>query len=482
MQMIYKKLLHKFFLILLGLAMLLIIPFMSYDPLHLYHKSWFSSEDKLHGNMRLQAAGIINNYEFNSMIVGTSMLKGTSERYASEKLGGTFVNISADASNLYERNLFLKHALRTKDIKHVIYSFDTGLDANLKKNNRTLPLDKFNYLYDSNLFNDFYAYWNNKFLICLLTFSENKECIGGNRGLIRSQKWVDKLYETNRNISGIQQWLSQEGRGKNIYPRIKRHLSKPFTEKQYKEKLVLAQHIVDTQLLKTIQKYPDIEFHIIMPPYSRFIYALWLKYNPKKYKLYQETVKYLVQASQKYKNMHLYLLDDLNYLDNLGNYRDMRHYNTDMNRMIIDYISEKKYVKSLLELEKLFNSINQKNQKYADTKLDEEINTILNTYNFKYHIDETFETETFSLQGWVLSYKVSSVELYRNNKKIQSTNLKKRQDIYAKYPQYKQLRSGFTFKDISLPSEKDTYKLIFKNKNKVIKTIKLDLKRKKNEK
>lgn len=468
--MIYKKLLRKFFLIILGLCAFLVIPFISYDSLHLYHKSWFFSEDKLHGNMRLQAAGIINNYEFDSMIVGTSMLKGTSERYASKNLGGKFVNISADASNLYERNLFLKHALATKDIKHVIYSFDTGLDANLKKNNRTLPLNKFNYLYDDNPFNDFYAYWNNKFLTCLLTFSDKRECIGGNRGLIRSEKWVNKLYKTNKKISGIQQWISKDGRGKNIYPRIKKHLSKPLTEVEYTKKLILTHHIIDTQLVDTIKKYPQVEFHIVMPPYSRLFYSIWFKYNPKKYKLYQETVKYLTQASMKYSNMHIYLLDDLDYLDDLGNYRDMRHYNTDMNLKIVDYVVQKKYIKSMDELQILFQKINKKNMKYANKKLDEDIKTVLDAYAFKYNVDTSCKNNYFTINGWVLSYKVTSVELYKNNKNIKRTRLKKRQDIYNKYPRYKQLKSGFIFKNIPLTSSKDKYKLVFRNKNRIIKT------------
>lgn len=43
------------------------------DPLKIYHINQEFSK-KLYTNMRVQAAGIINNYDFNGLILGTSML------------------------------------------------------------------------------------------------------------------------------------------------------------------------------------------------------------------------------------------------------------------------------------------------------------------------------------------------------------------------------------------------------------------------
>ena len=465
----YKKLTQKFILIMMGFVFLLIIPLTCYDPLHLYHKSWFSKDSRLHGNMRLQAAGIINNYDFDSMIVGTSMLKGTSSHYASDKLGGTFINLSADASNLYERNLIMKHALRKKSIKNIIYSFDTGLDANLKKNNRSLPLDKFDYLYDANPFNDFYAYWNSKFLTCALTFSVSSQCIGGNRGLIRPPKWFNSIHKRNKKISGVENWVKEGGRGRNVYSRIKRQINKPFSKKQYKKKLKLTYKIIDEQLLDTIKKNKDVSFHIVFPPYSRFQYALWVKYNPRKYTLYKQTIKYLVDASEDYNNMNVYLLDDLDYLDDLDNYRDMRHYNTEMNNMIVDYIHEQRYIPSIEKLDLLFQEIDLYNKEY--TALDNNIAQFSHAYKFRYRLTRQNNSNKTTIEGWALSYKVTNVELHLNSKKIKSMRLKKREDVFEKYPAYDQQRSGFIFKDVKLKSKKDKLTLVFKNKNRIIKKI-----------
>jgi hypothetical protein len=56
--------------------------------------------------MRQQAAGIINNYEFDSIILGTSMLENTSAKEAGEKLGGKFMNISLSGSNFTKEVLY----------------------------------------------------------------------------------------------------------------------------------------------------------------------------------------------------------------------------------------------------------------------------------------------------------------------------------------------------------------------------------------
>lgn len=468
--MSYKKLTQKFFFMMLGLTLILIVPLICYDPLHLYHKSWFSHESRLHGNMRLQDAGIINNYEFDSMIVGTSMLKGTSELYASKSLGGTFVNLSADAGNLYERNLIMQHALRKKTIKNIIYSFDTGLDANLQKNNRSLPLHKFDYLYDSNPLNDFYAYWNNKFFKCALTFSSSSECIGGKRGLIREEKWFNSIHERNAKISGIENWVKKNGRGHNIYGRIKQQINKPFTEDQYKKNLKLTYKIINEQLLDTIKQNKNVSFHIVFPPYSRLQYALWLKYNPLKYALYKKTIQYLVESSKENDNMYVYLLDDLTYLDNLNNYRDMRHYNTDMNNIIIDYIRDQKYIRTMEDLNLLFQKIDLANKSYH--ALEKNITQITNAYKFRYSLESHKDiNDKTTIEGWVLAYKVTNVELHLNGKKIKSMRLKKREDIFTKYPNYNQIKSGFLFKNVELKSKQDKLSLIFKNKNRIIKKI-----------
>ena len=377
--MTFKQSTNRFLIINLSVIISLTIGLVIYDPLHIFHKPWFVDENRLHNDMRLQAAGIINNHEFDSIIVGTSMLKGTSAILASEHLGGEFVNLSPNGASVSERKYLIRYALKQKKLKHVIISFDTGLDQNLIKSNSKFPVTKFNYLYDDVVFNDLKAYWNYKFIGCLISFSTSTSCYGYKRELQRPLNWFNQIHLRNTKISGIENWVHAEGgRGKSIHSRIKKHIDRPISSSaEFNEKLDLTRQIVDDSLFLSIKAYPDTNFHVIFPPYSRFLYSLWKNKNPYKYQLYLETVRYLVFEGAKYNNLTIYSFDEMAYLNNLNNYRDMRHYGTDMNKVMLTSIADKKSIINIENIEAFIASIDSKNSNY---KLDEELNYLLNSY------------------------------------------------------------------------------------------------------
>ncbi len=122
--MYYKKLVFTYLTIISILFSLFFGLLYIYDPMQIFHKPW-GRPITFSKNMRQQAAGIINNYSFDSIILGTSMLENTSSKEASKLFGGKFINISLSGSSFYERSYILKYALRKKNIKTVIYSLDS---------------------------------------------------------------------------------------------------------------------------------------------------------------------------------------------------------------------------------------------------------------------------------------------------------------------------------------------------------------------
>jgi len=380
--MSFNSLTNKFFWINFIIIIIATIGLGVYDPLHIFHKSWITKNDRLHGNMRLQAAGIINNYNFDSVIIGTSMMKGTSAISASHKMGGKFVNVSSDGSSIFERKYIINYALQKKNIKNVILSFDTGLNANLKKDYHRFPINRFDFLYDDIWLNDVKAYWNYKFIGCLIRFSFTINCLGSERNVQRPLEWFNGVYKLNQEISGIENWVhSRNGRGKGVHSRVRRHITKPIkTEKKYEDKLRLTQEIIEGSLFSIIENHKSTKFHVVFPPYSRFLYALWKRKNPYKYQLYIQTLKYLVIAGNKYSNLTIYSFDNLKYLDDLDNYRDMRHYNTDINEVILDAISNNRNIISGENLIPFINKIDKLNGSY---KLDEDLNYLLSNYSVR---------------------------------------------------------------------------------------------------
>lgn len=374
----FKALTRNFFLIGLIIVIALMASLVIYDPLHLFHKPWIVEKNRVHNDMRVQAAGIINNYDFDSVIVGTSMLKGTSAILASKKLGGDFVNLSPDGASISERKYIVNYALEKKNIKNVIISFDTGLNQNLIVSYKKFPVNKFDFLYDNVVVNDIKAYWNYKFIKCLIRFSTSSHCLGNKRDVRRPLSWFDRQHGKNKEISGIENWFhKKKGRGKAIQSRIKRHLQRPIKLEDYNKKLKLTKKIINESLLLFIKENNKANFHIVFPPYSRFLYSLWKNKNPYKYRLYKETLKYLVTEGSKYKNLKVYSFDDSKYLNDLDNYRDMRHYNIDMNIEMLNSILNKKNIISSDDLVSFFRKIDTLN---SDYDLDTELQDILNNY------------------------------------------------------------------------------------------------------
>ena len=110
-----------FFILLSVLSLGLIY---MYDPMQIFHKPYFRETTFLM-DMRRQALGIIKHYDFDSYILGTSMLENTSAKEANEKLGGNWVNISLSGSVFNERAVILNYLFAHKQPQSILYSLAT---------------------------------------------------------------------------------------------------------------------------------------------------------------------------------------------------------------------------------------------------------------------------------------------------------------------------------------------------------------------
>ncbi len=381
----YTKALYLLVILICLFASMPFIGLLSYDPLQIYRKHAISGKSHFNNNMRQQAAGIINHYDFDSLILGTSMLKGSSSQQASKLLKGTFVNISADGSNIYERSLILKHALKKKEnLKRVIFSYDTGLDNHSLKTSRRYPLKQFEPLYDSNLINDLSVYWNKHFLTCLITWSNKSACIGNKRELQRPVTWFTKTKASNAKISGVQGWLGEGGRGKAVSSRLNRHIKAKHSQDYSNNREKSWKQYTNQNLIPLIKNNPDVKFDIVLPPYSRFLTSVWQTWNKPKYNDYKLVVKQLVDHAGQFENLTIYGFDTLDYNSDLNNYRDMRHYNLDMNSYMLKAISENEHTLLRSNVDEYFDEFDQLNSLY-------DVNTVINALRQQYGSPRTLK-------------------------------------------------------------------------------------------
>ncbi len=360
---------HKFFVaiiipIIFNVVFFAIIAalLVHYDHLQLKTQDYYD-ENKFTAlpNMRLQAKGIIKHVQFDSVILGTSMLANSSAMEASRLLGGSFVNLSLLGARTYERGLILNDILRNKQLKNVIYS----LDAYHKPKETSSQLDNWELLYDNYFINDLWILLDAKYIIgalknILIPHISYDFDIIDHIDISRNPKkasieffdcpieWLSKEMNFLR-FGGLENWA------KNIHildnaryllltlPDIV-HDVNTLDKYSYadinisKETLYIEKHF-----LRFVREHPETKFYVVFPPYYRLKYAEYLQTDGEVYYIHQKIIRYMVQYAEKHKNLHIYGFEDLAYLDDTKNYIDSVHYNVDMNKYITKSMADNKH-------------------------------------------------------------------------------------------------------------------------------------------
>ncbi|TEY03450.1 hypothetical protein [Campylobacter sp. US33a] len=353
----YKKFI--LFSLLIPLPFIIILFTLLYirDPFWFFHKPWFREESFMK-DMRMQARGIILHKDFDSVIIGTSMLENTSAKEANEKLGEEWMNLSLGGSTFALRSVILEYLFKHKNIKNIIYSVDIRALNDFK-----MPEDKnFIALYNDNTLNLFKIYLSNRFVICALTFSKKEKCIGKNdldtltNWGIQDQKYFGGFEKWSKGWLESKNFKNEILKAQNFKPNLNIDISdfKNYTEKY---------------LLNFIKKHQNTQFHLIVPSYSRLnyrrlSYGEYYNKDSKLFSKYYAIVSWLIKETSKYPNVKIYGFDDLDYADDIRNYKDPAHYNTDMNSMQLDAIKNGMHILTPQNMDEYFKIMEEKIRNY----------------------------------------------------------------------------------------------------------------------
>ena len=378
-----KKVIHTFFLSSLLMALLFFLLLYLYDPLKLYHKPFNEKyANRFHSNMREQAAGVIKNWDFDSIILGTSVLENSSANEASRKLGGNFVNLSLEGGSYFERRFVLSYSLKEKRIAKVIYSLD-HLGIVSRTGDPTFPLDKWTYLYDENPLNDIKIYLNNKYMKCLLSFSSSEKCLGRDSGLDMPNAWFKEPIHSAR-FGGLDRWFqaSNNLQVKEAFRMISDTIRKikdgvTVDFKNIDERVNQSKHYLDETILSEVSQYPNTEFILILPPYSRIFFAIEAQYDKPMFRVFKESIRYLAAMSERYPNLKLYGWSDHDFPDDIANYKDLFHYSEKINSWMFDAIKRKEGLLTSENVEVYLKKITKKAQDYNLFELGKKIDNYL---------------------------------------------------------------------------------------------------------
>lgn len=377
-----KRSVSIFISLVSGMIILFLTTLYVYDPLQVFHKTW-GRDTTFHKNMRQQAAGIINNYEFDSVILGTSMLENTSANEVSQKLGGNFINISISGGNFYERSLILEYTLYKKNIKKILYTLDNSLRNNILKGHNTYSLNSFNYLYDQNNLNDLKVYMNDKYLKCLLTFSRKGECVGIKKDFDRLNAWYKVKYHSMR-FGGLENWFKAKNsqQVKKEFKKIStvaRNVKngKSVKNDNIEKDIVDSKKYIDKTIIKYVKSYPNTKFILVIPPYSRMLYAQWAQYNKSTFKIYKNMIQYIVTKSDQFDNLKIFGWGNHSFVDDISMYKDPQHFEYTINSWMLDAISREEGLLLKSNIDQYLDLFTQKALEFDLIKLGEKFDNYL---------------------------------------------------------------------------------------------------------
>lgn len=350
------------------------------DPYRIFHPPWVR-DDYFLPNTRIQASGVINHVEFDSIILGTSMAANFSPDEASKLFKEKFVNISLDGSSQSERAIVLEHALKNRKISKVIYSLDGFGKAPIDSR----PIAPYTYLYDDSLINDIHIYSydvsNLKYLFCQNIFYSERSSCPETRSLETLTEWASNKDHSMR-FGGLDKWLSAKNNGQikealieiaNSIEKIETGTIPPSEPLKIQAALEERSESFNDYLLKFVIDHPETDFYLFFPPYSRLRYAIWKQSDPNAFQVYVETLRMVVNETSKYPNVIIYGFDDQSFLDDLANYKDTSHYSPEYNSRILTWIKNGEHQLTPKNLENYISAITSKAEHYSVIDIGHEI-------------------------------------------------------------------------------------------------------------
>jgi hypothetical protein len=304
--------------IILGLFVALLT--ITIDPLQFYRQaSWYSP---IYSNeQRYQNPGLARHYDYDTIILGTSMTENFLPSEVDRAMGGHSLKLSMRGSTSDEQYKIAELALQTGKVKRVIWGIDYfALKMNDQPDNNNVFPD---YLYDNNVWND-YSYW--------YSFSIYKQfAVGISRKLFGNEPTsIEYLYNWNSKVNYSATNVLQ------AYDEA-RYIENSFELNE--QPLEVVQQNFNTYVLSLVEQYPDVAFNFYYPPYSILRQRVWKDTNNLRYDNQMTMRNWMFRQLDQYRNTRVYdFQSEQDWTYNLALYKDLSHHNEDVNTWIAQAI------------------------------------------------------------------------------------------------------------------------------------------------
>jgi len=302
-------------LILLGGMVVLVDPFFHYHAPIGNLKAVISKGE-------YQCIGSLDNFEYDSILLGSSVAENYNNRWFDEAFGGTTIKGIQRSATTVDILYYLERAIKATELKNVYYNLDSfalSADAHKAYSDDSLPL----YLHNNNPFDDVQYIWNKDVIFESIPYMVAMSFLGDyDEG--ESYNWAKyKTFSTEVALSNyprteaVTDIIEESGYTTNIEANI-------------------------TAIEKVVKGHPEITFRFICPPYS----MLWWDDAHQKGETAQNLYisKIAAQRLLPYENVEMYYFqNNEQIITDLDNYMDAIHFSDEINKAIVDWMKEGKY-------------------------------------------------------------------------------------------------------------------------------------------
>lgn len=294
------------------------------DPFTYFHFPAWHKPTYFNGWQRFQNIGIALNYDYDSVIIGTSMAENFSTTQIDKILRWKTVNLSISGSSSYEQRRLLDLAIKTGKVKNVLWLVQYDSFAHPVKFIREDAIYPEGF-YEGNRIIFFQHYLlNNKMLEhSVNVFFENNHDMDTAWNLSKTSKFGCTSIKNSYNNTSHDVAVSKALKEGEIVS----------------DEQALAIN-VQQNLSDIVKRNPNIKFYLIIPPYSKWSYQSSLEkhgYAPMEAVL--NFRKNVARQLAEYTNTTLsdYQSDKRVILDS-NNYKDLTHFSPLVNAMMVNEI------------------------------------------------------------------------------------------------------------------------------------------------
>lgn len=291
--------------ILFGLQMFYLDPLIQYGAENGIFSYYESSE--LYSN-----PGIAKNYQYDAVLVGSSMVENTNVSELDQLYGLTTVKLPYSGGTSYNFKTILNVCFKSnKNIKRVFWSLDEyALTTDYQTPRYPLP----EYLYDFDYTNDLSYLLNLDVFYFYTTKNIINSIKGSKQKVLRDGSWVqdESVYSKTNMLKSF---------------------SYPIEEQEKKDELLYQKNLKDNlqnNIIPIIKDNPDTVFSFYMVPYSISYWYMEKCNGTLEASIY--TVRTALLELLKYDNVEVHFFqNDWQIIENLDNYKDYTHFKPEIN-------------------------------------------------------------------------------------------------------------------------------------------------------